>query len=222
MPTPLFYFFAAALLLSALVVVCHRNPVGSAMSLVCCFISLAALFIGLNAYFLGIIQILVYAGAVMVLFLFIIMLLDIDREELLFSEQSKKKSLLGNALPSLLVAGALAALIISVCLSYEGGHITSPTLALKEAAEQRASDASAYPVTSANSTLSSERLPDVKLIGELIFTRYNFHLQMIAVLLLVSSIGVVTLSKKYPQARLKNTQLSQESSESKEPLSKNS
>ena len=62
-------------------VVINRNPVSSALSLVVSFVGLAALFIMLNAYFIGIIQILVYAGAVMVLFLFIIMLLDLKAEK---------------------------------------------------------------------------------------------------------------------------------------------
>ena len=63
-----------------MVIIC-RNPVSSALSLVISFLGLAALFITLNAYFIGVIQILVYTGAVMVLFLFIIMLLDIKEEK---------------------------------------------------------------------------------------------------------------------------------------------
>ena len=62
-------------------VVLNRNPVASALSLVGSFLSLACLFVGLNAYFIATIQVLVYAGAVMVLFLFIIMLLDLKSEE---------------------------------------------------------------------------------------------------------------------------------------------
>jgi NADH-quinone oxidoreductase subunit J len=62
-------------------VVLNRNPVASALSLVGSFLCLASLFIGLNAYFIATIQVLVYAGAVMVLFLFIIMLLDLKAEE---------------------------------------------------------------------------------------------------------------------------------------------
>ena len=62
-------------------VVLNRNPVASALSLVVSFLGLSALFMSLDAFFVGIIQVLVYAGAVMVLFLFIIMLLDIRAEE---------------------------------------------------------------------------------------------------------------------------------------------
>ena len=63
-------------------VVINRNPIASALSLVICFMGLSALFMSLDAFFIGIIQVLVYAGAVMVLFLFIIMLLDLRAEKL--------------------------------------------------------------------------------------------------------------------------------------------
>ena len=78
--TILFWVLSILMLVSAGCVVAFRNPVNSAMSLVLCFLALAALFITLDAFFIGIIQILVYAGAVMVLFLFIIMLLDLKKE----------------------------------------------------------------------------------------------------------------------------------------------
>src|SRR5436189_5911396 len=99
MPVVLFYLFAAITLIFGVLVVVLRNPVASALSLVMSFVGLAALFVSLDAYFIGIIQILVYAGAVMVLFLFIIMLLDIKAEAL-------KKV---HALP--VIGGALLALI---------------------------------------------------------------------------------------------------------------
>src|SRR5258708_345557 len=76
----LFWFFTALMLGFACAVVFNRNPVASALSLVVSFGGLAALFFMLDAYFIGTIQILVYAGAVMVLFLFIIMLLDLKAE----------------------------------------------------------------------------------------------------------------------------------------------
>ncbi len=77
----LFYLFAALTLVFGVAVVVNRNPVASALSLVVSFLGLAALFVGLDAYFIAVIQVLVYAGAVMVLFLFIIMLLNIQSEE---------------------------------------------------------------------------------------------------------------------------------------------
>src|SRR5438046_5763610 len=77
----LFWIFALLTLIFGAAVVINRNPVASALSLVMSFLGLAALFMSLNAYFIGIIQVLVYAGAVMVLFLFIIMLLNLRAEE---------------------------------------------------------------------------------------------------------------------------------------------
>jgi NADH-quinone oxidoreductase subunit J len=77
----LFYIFAAFVLICGVLVLLSRNPVNSAMFLVLTIASLAGLFVLLHAYFLAAIQILVYAGAVMVLFLFVIMLLDLKAEE---------------------------------------------------------------------------------------------------------------------------------------------
>ena len=81
MPAALFWTFVVIMLFFGVMVVVNRSPVASALSLVVCFLALAALYISLDAFFLGVIQILVYAGAVMVLFLFIIMLLDLKAEE---------------------------------------------------------------------------------------------------------------------------------------------
>jgi len=80
----LFYVFAALTLLCAVLVVANpfsRNPVTSAMFLVLTIISMSGLFVLLHAFFLAAVQILVYAGAVMVLFLFVIMLLDLKEEQ---------------------------------------------------------------------------------------------------------------------------------------------
>src|SRR5215208_7557416 len=78
----LFWIFAVLTVIFGAAVVVNRNPVASALSLVVSFLGLSALFMSLDAFFVGIIQVLVYAGAVMVLFLFIIMLLDIRVEQL--------------------------------------------------------------------------------------------------------------------------------------------
>ena len=80
MSLALFWIFAALTLLFGLGVVFFRSPVSSAMSLVMSFVGLAALFVTLDAFFIAVVQVLVYAGAVMVLFLFIIMLLDLRTE----------------------------------------------------------------------------------------------------------------------------------------------
>ena len=77
----LFYIFSAFALICGVMILISRNPVNSAMFLVLTIASLAGLFVLLEAFFLAAIQVLVYAGAVMVLFLFVIMLLDLKAEE---------------------------------------------------------------------------------------------------------------------------------------------
>src|SRR5438045_8496026 len=77
----LFWLFSIAMLLCGIGVIANRNPVASALFLVMLFAFLAGLFVLLEAFFIAAIQVLVYAGAVMVLFLFVIMLLDIKASE---------------------------------------------------------------------------------------------------------------------------------------------
>jgi NADH-quinone oxidoreductase subunit J len=77
----LFYFFAALTVVCAALVILNRNPVNCAMFLVLSIASMAGLFVLLQAFFLAAVQVLVYAGAVMVLFLFVIMLLELKEEE---------------------------------------------------------------------------------------------------------------------------------------------
>ena len=76
----LFYFIGFLAIISALFVVLNRNPVYSAMMLVVCFFSLAALYVLLEAYFVAVLEIIVYAGAILVLFLFVIMLINVGNE----------------------------------------------------------------------------------------------------------------------------------------------
>ena len=77
----LFYIFSGLMILGALVMILSPNAVNSAMCMIVTLVATAGLFVLLEAYFLAILQVLVYAGAVMVLFLFIIMLLDVDKEK---------------------------------------------------------------------------------------------------------------------------------------------
>lgn len=75
-----FFFFAAVAVIFALVVVLHRNPVVGALSLVASFFALAVMYVLLDAPFLAALQVIVYAGAIMVLFLFVIMLLNLQHQ----------------------------------------------------------------------------------------------------------------------------------------------
>jgi NADH-quinone oxidoreductase subunit J len=106
----LFWFFSIAMLLSGVLVVLGRNPIASALFLVLAMVFMAGLFVLLEAYFLAIIQILVYAGAVIVLFLFVIMLLDLKVENV---RQFKRFGVVG----ALVVTGALAWKLASVAMT---------------------------------------------------------------------------------------------------------
>lgn len=89
--TILFYVFSALAVFGAVMVVSHRNPVSSAISLVLTLFSTAVLFVLLHAHFIAAIQILIYAGAIMVLFLFTIMFLNIRESELRFDSANVPK-----------------------------------------------------------------------------------------------------------------------------------
>ena len=190
MPSYLFWFLSAIMLAGGIAVIAFRNPVASALSVVVCFVGLAGLFVGLSAFFVGIIQILVYTGAVMVLFLFIIMLLDIKNEE------KTIKPLLPIAAGLLLVvlfgvqlAGVLARTPDRIAPALNGTTLATAANVLIESKE-------IGPDSKIALALNDGRLPDVHLIGHTLFTQYNFPLQVLGVLLLVATVGVVVLSKK--------------------------
>lgn len=164
MQLTLFWIFTIFMLLFGTLAVLLRNPVSCAMSLVVSFFFLAGLFMSLDAFFIGIIQILVYAGAVMVLFLFIIMLLDLKSET---PRSVKVSSWLGGGL----VLSGFIYTIVYVVQGMPGGNATPPVL---------------------NPALGS----DVARVGFTLFESYNMPFQIIGVLLLVATIGVIILSRK--------------------------
>ena len=147
-------------------VVVNRNPVASALSLVVSFLGLAALFMSLDAFFIGIIQVLVYAGAVMVLFLFIIMLLDFQAEE---AAQDKRRRVRRRDLVSLRVDSCRFVLVIGTASGR--GEAAFPPLAAVNG-------------------------DDVRNVGMLLFSNYNLPFQIIGVLVLVATVGVIVLSKR--------------------------
>lgn len=185
-----FWLFAVLTLIGGIAVVAFRNPVSSAMSVVACFVGLAGLFVTLSAFFVGIIQILVYTGAVMVLFLFIIMLLDLKDEQ--------KRA------PKLAPVAAGFALVIAFVVQLVGVLSKMPPTRAPKLDSEHLMQVSAELVKSGAipesgkiaSALGTGRLPDVHLIGHTLFTEYNLPLQILGVLLLVATVGVVVLSKR--------------------------
>jgi len=164
MLTIVFWLLSALMLSSAVCVVAFRNPVNSAMSLVLSFLALAALYVTLDAYFIGIIQVLVYAGAVMVLFLFIIMLLDLKAE-------ARRRLNLATLAGGLVVLGGFVLLVARVVKSLPAAGQNFPPLA-------------------------RDGHSDVADVGLALFSGYNLPFQVIGVLLLVATVGVVVLSRR--------------------------
>ena len=120
-----FYVFAALTLLCGGLVVANpfsRNPVTSAMFLVLTIVSMAGLFVLLHAFFIAAVQVLVYAGAVMVLFLFVIMLLDLKEE------QRRKINKFGWVTGLLSVGAILAVFLQAIFESRGSGGVASPAL----------------------------------------------------------------------------------------------
>lgn len=190
MPSYLFWLFATIMLIGAVAVIAFRNPVSSALAMVTSFVGLAALFIGLSAFFVGVIQILVYSGAIMVLFLFIIMLLDLK------DEKRRSDSLAPLAAGLVLVAVFFIQLV--GVLSHKLPNQTAPPLdkAVLTAAAEGYKEGEKKVSTKISTSLESGQLPDIHIIGHTLFTKYNLPLQILGVLLLVSTVGVVTLSRK--------------------------
>ncbi len=159
----LFWVFAILTLLFAGGVVFFRSPVSSAMSLVMSFVGLAALFVTLDAFFIAVVQVLVYAGAVMVLFLFIIMLLDLR------ADGRRPVKISAWAGGGIVIGGFIAALL--QVLSLPIFHQPKPALA-------------------------NPAVNDVAQVGFALFRNFNLPFQIIGVLLLVATIGVVVISRK--------------------------
>src|SRR5664280_2139937 len=117
-PAILFFVFATVLVCAALGVILVRNPVHSALLLVLCFFNSAVIWLLLDAEFLGIVLVLVYVGAVMVLFLFVVMMLDVNIEEF-------RKSLAGYW--PLAVAGFVVFAIINIIVVKHLGGVSFKT-----------------------------------------------------------------------------------------------
>ena len=105
--TVLFWIFFAGVLGAGFMVVRSRNPVNAAMSLVACFFFLAGVYLLLSAHLIAILQVMVYAGAVMVLFVFVIMLLNLKDEEL-----GRERVTVWKGIGSLAVAGAIGLIVV--------------------------------------------------------------------------------------------------------------
>jgi NADH-quinone oxidoreductase subunit J len=169
MDSILFYTFAAIAVVASLLVVGQRNPMYSVLLLIVSFGALAGLYVLLDAPFVAVTQIIIYAGAIMVLFLFVVMLLNVPREE--------------PSPPGLLAAargrtiGSLLAIVLVVELVWALARVREEWFQPGEAAA---------------------RLTSVREIGVILFTKYAFAFEVTSILILVAMVGAVVLARKEP------------------------
>ncbi len=169
--TLFFWIFAVIAVVASLLVVSQRNPMHSVLLLIASFAALAGLYVLLGAPFLAVIQIIIYAGAIMVLFLFVVMLLNAPREEV---DPARTPVLHGPRRFGAVLAAALAVeLVWAVWWAIRSGAETGAL----------AGDA-AVPVTS------------VSQIGQVLFTEYGFAFEVTSILIIVAMVGAVVLAKR--------------------------
>jgi len=163
----LFYFLGALSLIFGLGVVLYRNPIYSALCLVITMISVAGIFATLDAWFIAGVQLIVYAGAVTVLFVMVLMLFDLKHEMKTFS-----KGVIGNGV-KLASSGVLLGMFSTYIWAT---YATEPT----------------FKPMAAGATSSIKATKD---LATSLFTSYLFAFEVIGLLLLVIAVGAVTLSR---------------------------
>lgn len=171
-PIALFWVIAAFSVITALGVVFHRNPIRSALLLVLNFVALAVLYLMLNAQLLAMLQILVYAGAIMVLFVFIIQVLN------LAGETAPSDPLGGQKW-----GGALLGLALLAGLLYGIQYFAKQAPVVAEAGRRAA-------------VIEAKGISQVQILGFDLFTRYVYPFELTSVLLLVGAMGVILLTRR--------------------------
>jgi NADH-quinone oxidoreductase subunit J len=167
METVVFYLFAALAILASIGVVAQRNPMHSVLLLIVSFGGLAGLYIQLDAPFTAVTQIIIYAGAIMVLFLFVVMLLNAHTEDEAVPVTLGPHAMKFGALFSLLLAGEMA-----YGLSQLGEASFSTDQAAKAA------------------------ISNVGQIGVVLFTTHSFAFEVTSILILVAMVGAVVIAGK--------------------------
>jgi len=165
--TALFAVLAVVTVITAILVIVQRNPVASAIFLIITLFSLAGIYLLLNAQFIAVIQVLVYAGAIMVLFLFVIMLLNLEKEKKAITRHRLQKAL-GVFLGVILLA-QIGMIFSSVFLEGTRGKFTPEQVAA---------------------------VGNTQVIARLLFTDYLLPFEITSILLLVAIIGAIVLAKR--------------------------
>jgi NADH-quinone oxidoreductase subunit J len=177
METLLFWVFAVVSVGAGVLVITRRNPVTSALWLVVVMFCLAGLFLLLHGFFVAVTQVIVYAGAIMVLFLFVIMLLNLTDYDLGEARPTFVKG------ASVLAAGVLMLLVVGALLSGRPAPATPPApAATAGAAPGSPADAPAF--------------GDPEAVSRLLFTDFLIPFEVASVLLLAAMVGAVVLAKR--------------------------
>ena len=165
----LFYLFAVISVVSSLGVVGQRNPMYSVLLLIGSFISLAGLYVGLDSPFVAVTQIVVYTGAIMVLFLFVVMLLNAPREDVAPG-------------PRLPIPGAIKAYGVALAVAMAAMLVWA------------LSRLGAVPFV--DDPQAAARVASVRDIGVMLFRDHAFAFEVTSILILVAMVGAVVLAKK--------------------------
>jgi NADH-quinone oxidoreductase subunit J len=165
-----FYLFSCVAVASAVMVISSRNPVHSVLFLILCFFNAAGLFILMGAEFLAMILVVVYVGAVAVLFLFVVMMLDVDFVELRQGMQ--------NYMP---IGGTIGLIVLVELALVAGSWGFSPT----------ALSASAAPTVAG--------ITNTEALGQILYTKYVYYFEASGLILLVAMIGAIVLTLRHKQ-----------------------
>lgn len=174
----LFYFFAAIAVGASLLVIAQRNPVYSVLLLIASFGALSGLYVLLEAPFVAVTQIIVYAGAIMVLFLFVVMLLNAPHEDTEFDERTHPL-----LRPGPMKFGAVLAVLFTGELIW----------ALMSAGGE-------------SGRFSGAGISSVAQLGRILFTDYAFAFEVTSILILVALVGAVLMARREEQPETSTTQ----------------
>ena len=166
--TAFFFYFSAVIVLTSILVVALRNPVYSALSLLIMFFHVAGLYVTLHAEFLAAVQIIVYAGAILVLYLFVVMLLNLKREER-YHRQLPVATVLGLTI--------LTEVLLLIAQRSFSSEPASPTFASAD---------DSMPALAGNT----------ETIGDALYSTYLFPFEVASLILLVAMIGAILLAKR--------------------------
>jgi NADH-quinone oxidoreductase subunit J len=184
-----FYLFAGILVASAFMVITARNPVHSVLFLILAFVNASGLFVLMGAEFLAMILVVVYVGAVAVLFLFVVMMLDVDFVEL-------RQGFVQN-LPVAALIGVVFA--IELILVVGGFTFTPEALDMRKAA-------AAVPVDAMNT----------RALGRVLYTKYVYFFQAAGLILLTAMIGAIVLTLRPQRPNVKRQDVAKQNARTKE------